>query len=60
MASNVIVLKTPPPRPEVMLEVARAASRRLQRALEATAQFQSDAHSHGKECWIDKLKLDKD
>jgi len=43
-----------------MLEVARAASRRLQRALEATEQFQLETHSHGKECWIDKLKLDKD
>jgi len=58
MASNVIVLKTPPPRPEVMLEVARAASRRLQRALDATEKFQQEAHAHGKECWIDKLKED--
>jgi len=41
-----------------MLEVARAASRRLQRALDATEKFQQEAHAHGKECWIDKLKED--
>ena len=53
--ADVVVLKTPPPKEETLLEIARAASRRLIRALDESHEAQKKLHAQGKPCWVDEI-----